>query len=234
VTPLDAYAALDEYAMEYDSDLDATASLQKASWAWLLPVLRSVGPMLMRNAPKIMGEVAKGVGSYEVTKHMQPQKPDEPNEATPPPETGQRRVDRRSDASQPLSYGASVEAAVEAAEDGAEALLHDEPEPALPSTDGENEHTGSIEDIVASFQATAGARGLMSGGQASSDIAAAAKEHLAKTALRDFSPAERAAMISEGQGGPGASNLDRLDITGTHYEAIDAMRADEDDEEWMS
>lgn len=131
---------------------------------------------------------------------------------------------------------------------GAEATLHMEPEGALPFTDGDGPdlsddealtppHTASAEtlaDVLAAFQATAGY--LAAGGSAApaggrgqgSDIAAAAREHLAKTALKDYSPAEQAAIINEGAAsGVRASNLDRLDIADTHYASLDG-----DDEIW--
>lgn len=146
---------------------------------------------------------------------------------------------------------------------GARATMHDQPEPALPSTDGDLEEdaldlgsptslepadpsfvsTGaaqSVDDIVASFQATAGAKALQSGGARAAsdgmDIAAAAKAHLAKSALKDFTPAEQAQIINEGEH-VRAANLDRLDIAGTHYEPLEqALAAAEaqDDDDWMS
>lgn len=55
-----------------------------------------------------------------------------------------------------------------------------------------------------------------------SDIAAAAQQHLAtKQALKTYSPGERQQIIDEGMDVK-ASNLDRLDIKGTHYEALEA------------
>ena len=151
--------------------------------------------------------------------------------------------------------------------DGATATLNDEPEPALPSTDGstvtptegllgdqsdqmhavyddalspESESimsTGSVQDIVAEFQRTAGASAIMAGGGRSSagpsdgDIAAAAREHLEKIALKSYSPAEQRALIHEkGK----ARNTDMLDIADTHYAALDAMRGDDEtDEDWL-
>lgn len=151
--------------------------------------------------------------------------------------------------------------------DGATATLNDEPEPALPSTDGstvtptegllgdqsdqmhavyddalspESESimsTGSVQDIVAEFQRTAGASAIMAGGGRSSagpsdgDIAAAAREHLEKMALKSYSPAEQRALIHEkGK----ARNTDMLDIADTHYAALDAMRGDDEtDEDWL-
>jgi mRNA-degrading endonuclease RelE of RelBE toxin-antitoxin system/GNAT superfamily N-acetyltransferase len=132
---------------------------------------------------------------------------------------------------------------------GAEATLNMEPEGALPFTDGDGPdlsddesltppHTASAEtlaDVVAAFQATAGYLGaggsaVPAGGRGGgSDIAAAAREHLAKTALKDYSAAEQAAIINEGAAsGTRASNLDRLDIADTHYATLN----DEDDEIW--
>lgn len=61
------------------------------------------------------------------------------------------------------------------------------------------------------------------------EMAAAAQTFLAtKTALRTYDPAERQAIIDEGIE-VRAGNLDRLDIKGTHYEALVAAgREDED------
>jgi len=75
--------------------------------------------------------------------------------------------------------------------------------------------------------------------RSNSDIAQAAREFLAKTALKDFTPAEQRMLIEEGESeGVVASNLDRLDITGTHYETLEeAMQmadASQDDEVWLS
>lgn len=142
------------------------------------------------------------------------------------------------------------------------ATYHPEPEPALPSTDGDledadlepddqsiqtmgNQTGGNDEimdesrtdpaeegmDVVAQFQASAGAKTLMNGAQGGSggysdgDIAARAKQVLA---LKAFTPAEQAALIHEGKD-VRASNLDQLDIAGTHY----AELADDDDEGWL-
>lgn len=130
---------------------------------------------------------------------------------------------------------------------GAEATLHDQPEGALPSTDGGlslaedaggDEHvptddqevtparTASIESIVEEFQRTAGKK-LMEGAPTAggSEIAQAAREHLAKTALKDYSPSEQQAIINEGSNAT-AKNLDRLQLQGTHY-------LDDDNDEWM-
>ena len=69
---------------------------------------------------------------------------------------------------------------------------------------------------------------LKGSGTSSPDVAAKAKEFLAKSALKNFSPAERAQIIDEGLDVQ-AANLDRLDIRGTHYEALDAALAAQDD-----
>lgn len=78
---------------------------------------------------------------------------------------------------------------------------------------------------------------LQSSGQESPDVAAAAREFLAKQGLKDFTPGERAAIIEEGEGGDLAGNFDSLDIAGTHYEALERSMAIQDDsltdEDWM-
>jgi hypothetical protein len=62
-------------------------------------------------------------------------------------------------------------------------------------------------------------------------------EPTTKTALKTYDLAERNAIINEGEGVE-ASNLDRLDISGTHYEALEAAHAkaaavSEDEDLWM-
>lgn len=137
------------------------------------------------------------------------------------------------------------------------ATLHTQPEPALPSTDGSEEDipeideeaspmgtatTGSVQDIVARFQATAGAKALNNGSQGGSsmgfsdgDIAAAARERLgglSKTALKDFTFAEQQELINEGAG-QRARNFGDLKLEGTHYtalqSALDAADIDAED-----
>lgn len=156
--------------------------------------------------------------------------------------------------------------------EGAQADLHDEPEGALPSTDGD-EHTASMndtdltggsgiggveglgddglspedpsiqtmggmgtQDIVAAFQTSAAASGLMMGTPSKSDggldIATAAREHLSKLAGTSFSAAEQHALIHESPGVQ-ASNTDRLDIAGTHYAELDKRTDSEDDYSWL-
>jgi hypothetical protein len=105
--------------------------------------------------------------------------------------------------------------------------------------------TGTVADIVAQFQATAGAQAINAptAAQAATNsvdgvsIAEAAKAHLQKAAMATFSPAEQQELIREGEGSTEkAANLDRLEITGTHYEALDALAAadDEDAETWTA
>lgn len=91
----------------------------------------------------------------------------------------------------------------------------------------------SVEDIVAAFQATAGQKILEGGapkGSDENDVAAAAREHLAKMSMKSFSPAEQKEIIGEGEGIT-ASNLDRLKIEGTHYEALEAALASASDDD---
>lgn len=115
---------------------------------------------------------------------------------------------------------------------GDEAMFHDEPEGALPSTDGESDvdvdqevdadpGAGNTRDgehgdydfnttasIIAEFQRTAGGRAL------------------AKEAMKDFSFSEQQELINEGKGAR-ARNFNDLQITGTHYELIGDDPADE-------
>jgi hypothetical protein len=92
---------------------------------------------------------------------------------------------------------------------GTEAELHDEPEGALPATDGAVP-TDEASDLTPSM--TAG---------------------LKRQALKDFSLAEQQALINEGEG-VRAANLDRLDIKGTHYADLEhVLAAQEDDTTWL-
>lgn len=137
-------------------------------------------------------------------------------------------------------------------EGGTESMLNDEPEPALPSTDGADlaedggvtrsavavrgthfvgeggdpsqGHPAQIADPRAWLMKSSGG----GGGRDRQEIAHHAKQFLAKQAVRDFSPAERATIISEGEGQVVARNLDRLSLEGTHYN--DMPVSPEDDE----
>ena len=92
----------------------------------------------------------------------------------------------------------------------------------------------SVADIVEQFQRTAGAQMLQSGSGGGSDvgfsdgeIAAKAKERLAglsKTALKNFTFDEQQELIGEGKG-TRARNFGDLDVTGTHYQAINEALA---------
>jgi hypothetical protein len=105
------------------------------------------------------------------------------------------------------------------------------------------DHNGkqaSVEDVVAQFQATAGAQALNKGGPDSDgmDIAQAAKDHLAKEALKAFTPSEQYQIINEGSDVK-AANLDRLNLTGTHYKQLEeALKAQDDaaddEDSWLS
>jgi hypothetical protein len=94
---------------------------------------------------------------------------------------------------------------------GTEALLHDEPEAALPSTDGVQVPSADA-DLSPTYM-TAGLR---------------------RQALKDFTLAEQQALINEGEG-VRAANLDRLDIKGTHYADLEQVLAgQEDDITWLA
>lgn len=94
-----------------------------------------------------------------------------------------------------------------------------------------NTTTASVDDIVANFQASAG-RTLMESGSKGGDGDGMSIALAAKMALKDFSPAEQQALINEGATeGVTASNLDRLDIAGTHYEALEAALASANDDD---
>lgn len=110
-----------------------------------------------------------------------------------------------------------------------EAILHDEPQPALPEVYGaESEGDPNRRPFVPGDPRLAHlADGAGNGTQDNSDLAAIAAAFLQgpemhKQALKTFSPAEQAALINEGADAHvGASNTDRLDLTGTFYEQAD-------------
>lgn len=89
-------------------------------------------------------------------------------------------------------------------EPGAEATLHDSPQPALPATDGADMAIPQDDEALTPNTA------------------------MRKRALKDFTPAERQALINEGQDGTRARNLDGLQIEGTHYAALEAELAADD------
>ncbi len=117
-----------------------------------------------------------------------------------------------------------------------EATLHDEPEPALPSTDGSEGDDAEL--AKAAVLDTSSREWLLAGGGGSGgsqfdDFAGAARAVLAKTSMKTFNAAEQREIINEGIG-ERASNLDRLDIAGTHYELLEAKLQDgESDDTWL-
>lgn len=96
-------------------------------------------------------------------------------------------------------------------EPGAEATLHEEPEGALPATDGL--HIPEDNEALTP-QMTAG---------------------LKRQALKNFTLAEQQELIDEGEDGVKAANLDRLQIEGTHYAELESVLASqEDDATWLA
>ncbi|MDQ1041378.1 hypothetical protein QFZ75_007880 [Streptomyces sp. V3I8] len=95
---------------------------------------------------------------------------------------------------------------------GTEAELNEEPEGALPSTDGV-QLPSDDEALSPSIVAGAG---------------------LQRHALKDFTLAQREELINEGEG-VRAANLDLLKIEGTHYADLESiLAAQEDDTTWLS
>ncbi|MFI0967094.1 hypothetical protein ACH4S8_37770 [Streptomyces sp. NPDC021080] len=93
---------------------------------------------------------------------------------------------------------------------GAEAELHDQPEGALPATDGVQ--------IPSNDEA----------------LSPSITGSLRRQALKDFTLAERQALIDEGEG-VRAANLDLLKIEGTHYADLESiLAAQEDDTTWLA
>ena len=109
-----------------------------------------------------------------------------------------------------------------------EAILLDEPEPALPSTEGGEEEEAQGLPMEASrswlMDRPSGAGGDV-------DIAAGAREFLQKSAVKDFTFAEQQELINEGEN-VRTSNFDSLDLAGTHYLGLEAalLEAEERDE----
>ena len=108
-------------------------------------------------------------------------------------------------------------------EDPSETLtaeLHDEPEGALPATDG-------AEDVPEGAPAWLDPRNSSKEVKDvdNMDIAAAARNYLmTSTAVKAFTYAEQQEIINEGEGVT-ASNLDRLQLEGTHYERLEEQIA---------
>lgn len=226
---------------------------------------RALAPKLLEKALPAVKQVAPRVLTHELLNagdngDQGPAGPGKPAAPQAGPAHGPDDEDTN-----PLNYGARAD-------------LHDQPEGALPSTDGADDDlfgsagdpgdpaglepdnigmasTGSVQDIVAQFQATAGAAALGGAGGAAAapvassgsrdglDIAAAARmfletgekpsEGMQTTALKEFTLVEQQKIINEGAN-VRAGNFDRLDIKGTHYEPLEAaLAAADNDEEWM-
>jgi 8-oxo-dGTP pyrophosphatase MutT (NUDIX family)/GNAT superfamily N-acetyltransferase len=106
-------------------------------------------------------------------------------------------------------------------------VLHDEPEPALPTTeadDGADEDDLSPEAIARALDAQEGETKITE-----ADIARAASQYLA---AHRFTPKEQQELIDEGDGTVEAANLDLLDIEGTHYAQIEQRMQTADDLFW--
>jgi hypothetical protein len=109
----------------------------------------------------------------------------------------------------PLESYAALDNAALFEPGGTEADLHEQPEGALPSTDGVQLPS---DDEALTPSMTAG---------------------LKRQALKNFTLAERDALINEGEG-VRAANLDRLKIDGTHYADLEQiLAAQEDDTTWL-
>lgn len=123
------------------------------------------------------------------------------------------------------------------------AELHTEPEAALPVTDGaeepEVEHLDDAPEPGSPRLAwlMGGSTPAAAQGDKDMNIAQAAKAHLAKTALKEFTPAEQRQIIEEGSvEGVVARNLGDLCLDGTHYAVLEEalQQAEEgDDESWL-
>lgn len=92
---------------------------------------------------------------------------------------------------------------------------------ALAGGAGQPELTASPEDL----QAMATANIMAGGNPGDRDIMTAAQAGLDKASVKNYSLSERQQIISEGDTGEEAGNLDRLDLSGTHYEALEARRS---------
>lgn len=118
-----------------------------------------------------------------------------------------------------------------------EAELKDEPEPALPFTTSDEEEE-ALAPVTASVPSAETRSWLMQGtpSKDTSDIAAAARAFLAKEGAKTFTRAEQVALINEGESeGVTASNLDLLDLEGTHYALLEEqLLGMDDDENWLS
>lgn len=141
--------------------------------------------------------------------------------------------------------------------------LNEEPEGALPETDGED-HTASLGDVDLVSGSGIGEAdddalspedmGIMSQGSVSDIVAefqrsAAAQQIMAGSKTNDDSDIARAAEahlakvaaftaaerseLIDESPGTQAGNTDRLDIAGTHYAELEALGSEEDDMSWL-
>lgn len=139
----------------------------------------------------------------------------------------------------PMDFNADLEARIAAAvaetdAQSAEATIHEEPEAALPITDGVAEpDLGSInlDHLRPAHLAPGGGGGgsdrRQAHAQGNAEIAAMATAFL-KQGMKVFSPAEQQDLIEEGVGVT-AGNLDLLDLEGTHYN----LMGEPDDDSWL-
>lgn len=123
-----------------------------------------------------------------------------------------------------------------------EAVLHDEPEPALPVVYGEEvaeDQSGEIDLRPMWLAGDGGADKIRRHRTENAQFAAVARryaevgpavfeEQQAKTAAKTFSRTEQLEIINEGKG-VRAGNLDRLDLSGTHYTPL---RPEDEPPEW--
>lgn len=129
------------------------------------------------------------------------------------------------------------------ADDDAGGLLDtdDAPSKSDPQGMGPDPATGTMGDefftrddpLADRKSASTGREWLMrdSTGPSDSDIAKAARAHLAQA---EFSVAEQMELMHEGDGESKAANLDRLDLEGTHYaEMEELLQKAEDEGEWV-
>lgn len=159
-----------------------------------------------------------------------------------PVEIPDETIDDDPDAALPVTYGDEDDGA---GEDPArvaarlqQALAGSQRAAAAPSSPRETEEQRgrrllAYADAVARGEQPEGPNPFahLAAGQGDNEMAQAAARYLtSKQALKTYSPVEQKQIIDEGMD-VRASNLDRLDITGTHYEALDASRPAAEDED---
>lgn len=156
--------------------------------------------------------------SFDSTLHdrLEPALPSTDGAAEYHPEIGQEDLDPvPDDPAQPDPYETRPGIAMDEAGTSAPNTYH--------SSLGER----TLAEIVADFQKSAGAQALAVPEQArqdTDDIAAAARAHLSKTALADFSPEEQRELINENPDAR-ARNFDGLKLDGSHYALLEEAMA---------